>query len=48
MMTWILGNLWSNRSFKLWRILYKERAYFGMKKKESGEQRESTDDLNLR
>ena len=32
----------NDRSFKPWRILYKERAYFGMKKKESGEQGEST------
>ena len=32
----------SDRNFKLWQILYKEWDYFGMKKKQSGKQREST------
>ena len=32
----------SNASLKPQQILYKKRVYFGMKKKESGEQREST------
>ena len=41
----IVTSLWpvrSDRSFKPWQILYKEHAYFGMMKKESSEQREST------
>ena len=41
----IVMSLWpvrSDRNFKPIQILYKEHAYFWMKKKESGKQKEST------